>query len=174
MPAITRARGWLFDVFAHNYAELMRTKRVVERKMHGLDMSDLPYPGTVSSSYNNTALPTPAPSPPVAAAPSAPPAPVTPAPAASGIVGRVLPWVLTAAMGIGGAGAAGYLLQPKPVTPAAITTPPAVTTPVQTTVVPSTTSPGFDEVTETSSDGGKTWTEIGRRHLVKQADGSYK
>src|SRR5579872_2170170 len=100
MPAITRARAWLFDVFAHNYAELMRTRRVVERKMHGVSMSDLPYPGSVQGSYNTTPA---APVAPVSPTPATPPA-AAPTPAASGKLATVLPWALSALLAVGGAG----------------------------------------------------------------------
>lgn len=51
--AIARAKSWLFDVTAHNHAEGLRTRRAVERKALGVDVTDLPYPGAVAGSGNS-------------------------------------------------------------------------------------------------------------------------
>lgn len=55
MNALDRARGWLFDVFTHNYAEQLRIHRAVQRKRLGVDhQEDTPYPGAVAGSHNPT------------------------------------------------------------------------------------------------------------------------
>jgi hypothetical protein len=84
VAAMVRAKGWLFDLFAHNHAEQLRINRAVQRKGLGIEQVDLPYPGasevsgntsTVTINHNYPA--SPAPDPPVA--PPMPPAPPCPA-----------------------------------------------------------------------------------------------
>lgn len=54
MSAITRARGWLADVFVHNHAENLKTRRAVERNAHGVTVEDYPYPGSQANPMTTT------------------------------------------------------------------------------------------------------------------------
>lgn len=52
--AVERARAWLFDIFAHDYGEKMRINRALYRKKMGLEQDDIPYPGALKDSNNET------------------------------------------------------------------------------------------------------------------------
>ena len=54
MDAIARARGWLVDLFAHNYAGQLRIAREVQRKNMGLQQVDMPYPGSSQDASQTT------------------------------------------------------------------------------------------------------------------------
>lgn len=47
--SVLRARSWLYDLFVHHHAEQLRIQRAVQRKVHQLEQTDLPYPGNQSS-----------------------------------------------------------------------------------------------------------------------------
>jgi hypothetical protein len=49
-----RALSWLYDLFVHHHAENLRTQRAVARKGLGVDTTDLPYPGSVAGSGNQS------------------------------------------------------------------------------------------------------------------------
>jgi hypothetical protein len=86
VASMVRAKGWLFDLFAHNHAEQMRIQRQVTRNKLGVEQVDLPYPGAMTGntvSVHHHYQPASATAPPATATPAVlPPAPVASTPAA--------------------------------------------------------------------------------------------
>ncbi len=131
MSSADRAKGWLFDITAHNHAENLRTNREIQRQAHGLDMQDYPYPGASTVTVTHNYPPgTPAPSAPAPASPAAPPASRS----------WLLPLLAVAglAVGAGGVGVGTGLIK--------LPTSPPVTNPIAPAVLPS----YFDEVDKAS------------------------
>ena len=149
MAAVVRNRGWLYDLFTHNFAEGLRTMREVVRKKHGLEMSDLPYPGSVQVTGNTLS--------PTAQLPAAPAA----APA-SGMSGLAKTGLVAGAIGLAGLG--GYGLSQLPAKPAS--TMPTTTAPANppAPTVPATMPPSFDDVTQVQQPDG-SWKETQRQPL---------